>query len=116
MMRTEQFRKGDPVIFTKTKFSVRPGPRAEDISPASHGETYSYLVKKLWTVIDRTDDRLLVQTRRGKLHWLNLDDPALRAPTWWEMIKYRGRFPEITVSNPKTHERSGDTGNAVNQS
>jgi hypothetical protein len=26
---------------------------------------------------------------------LNLDDPALRAPTWWELIRYRDRFPTI---------------------
>lgn len=107
-MRTERFRNGDPVIFTKTKFSVHPGPRAEQISPASHGETYSYLVKKFWTVIDRTDDRLLVQTRRGKRHWLNLDDPALRAPTLWEQIRFRERFPEIIKTGSRTNERSGD--------
>lgn len=116
-MRTDQFRKGDPVIFTKTKFSVRPGPRAEDISPASHGESYSYLVKKFWTVIDRTDDRLLVQTRRGKRHWINLDDPALRAPTWWEQIKYRERFPEVSDPEPAAAGQPGPpAGETINQS
>lgn len=100
-MRTEQFRKGDPVIFAKTKFSARPGPRAEHISPASGGESYSYLVKKFWTVVDRTDTRILAQTRRGKRHWIDLDDPALRAPTWWEQIRYRERFPALENCAPK---------------
>ena len=94
-MHTEQLRRGDPVIFTKTKFSAHPGPRAEDISPSNHGESYSYLVKKFWTVLDRDEHRILVQTRGGKQHWLNVNDPALRTPTWWEMIRYRERFPAI---------------------
>lgn len=94
-MRTEPFQRGDPVIFTKTKFSVHPGPRAEDITPSTHGESYSYLVKKFWTVLEREEERILVQTRNGKRHWINLDDPALRAPTWWEMIRFRDRFPVI---------------------
>jgi len=106
-MRTEQFRRGDPVIFTKTKFSVHPGPRAEDVTPASHGESYSYLVKKFWTVIDNTEDRLLVQTRRGKRHWINLDDPALRPPTLWEQFKYRERFPSVEDEDEVPVERTG---------
>lgn len=94
-MRTEHFEKGDWIIFAKTKFGPHPGPRAEDIDPSLHGETYSYLVKKFWTVLDREADRLLVQTRTGKQHWVDLDAPGLRAPTWWEQIKYRERFPII---------------------
>lgn len=94
-MRAEQLQRGDPVIFAKTKFSAHPGPRAEDISPSSHGESYSYLVKKFWTVLETEGDRVLVLTRGGKRHWLNRADPALRTPTWWEMIRYRERFPAI---------------------
>lgn len=103
-MRPDQFQRGDPVIFTKTKYSLRPGPRAENISPASRGESYSYLVKKFWTVIDNTDGRLLVQTRRGKKHWIEHDDPALRAPTWWEQIKYRERFPAVSESGREARD------------
>lgn len=110
-MRTEQFQKGDPVIFTKTKFSVHPGPRAEDISPSSHGDSYSYLVKKFWVVLDSTDDRLLVQTRRGKKHWINLDDPGLRAPTWWEQIKYRERFPTLGQTGAPADEPDRERAN-----
>lgn len=101
-MRTERFQRGDPVIFTKTKFSAHPGPRAEDISPSSHGESYSYLVKKFWTVLEREEHRILVLTRGGKRHWVNLNDPALRAPTWWEMIRHRERFPAIDDSDSET--------------
>ncbi len=107
-MRTNRFQKGDPVIFTKTKFSVHPGPRAEDISPASHGESYSYLVKKFWTVIANTDDRLLVRTRTGKQHWIDLDDPALRAPTWWERFRHRDRFPAAEESAQMPDEGAGE--------
>jgi len=94
-MSTEYFQRGDRIIFTKTKFGPHPGPRAEDIDPSLHGETYSYLVKKFWTVLDREENRLLVQTRTGKQLWIEMNDPGLRAPTWWEQIKYRERFPVI---------------------
>jgi len=94
-MPTEQFRKGDPIIFAKTKFSPHPGPRAENIDPSSQGETYSYLVKKFWTVLECRDDHLLVQTRRGKTHRVKLSDPALRTPSWWEQFRYRERFPSL---------------------
>jgi len=103
-MGTARFQKGDPVIFTKTKFSAHPGPRAEDVSPASHGESYSYLVKKFWTVIEHQNGRLLVQTRRGKQHWIDLDDPALRAPTWWEQLRYRERFPVVSDAEPRADD------------
>lgn len=94
-MRAEQFQKGDPVIFTKTKCSPRPGPRAEKIHPSSHGEYYSYLVKKFWTVLECRDDHLVVQTRRGKRHRVDLNDPALRTPSFWEQLRYRERFPRM---------------------
>lgn len=94
-MRTGNFQKGDRIIFAKTKFGPHPGPRAEDIDPSLHGETYSYLVKKFWAVLVCEDDRVLVQTRTGKRHWIDLDTPGLRAPTWWEQIKYRERFPIV---------------------
>ncbi len=105
-MRSDRFQKGDPVVFTKTKFSARPGPRAQAVTPTSHGESYSYLVKKFWTVIEIADDRLLVRTRTGKQHWVDLDDPALRAPTWWEQFRYRERFPGIDDAGSGLGERS----------
>lgn len=103
-MRTAQLQKGDPIIFIKTKFSSHPGPRAENIDPASHGETYSYLVKKFWTVLECRNDHLVVQTRRGKKHRVNLHDPALRAPSWWEQIRYRERFPTLDDAEPRAAE------------
>ncbi len=111
-MGSDRFKKGDPVVFTKTKSSTRPGPRAEAIAPAGHGDSYSYLVRKFWTVIDNADNRLLVRTRTGKQHWVHVDDPALRAPTWWEQFKYRERFPSVS-DGPS--ERGGRNGEAANQ-
>lgn len=108
-MRTAHFEKGDPIIFTKTKFGPRPGPRAESIDPSTHGESYSYVVKKFWTVLECTEDRLLAQTRRGKRHWINMDDPGLRAPTWWEQIKDRERFPEIDKSEAPSRKAAKET-------
>lgn len=87
-------RPGDPVIFSVSKISTDPGPRAFDVHPAAHGETYSYCVAKFWRVasIDPSG-RLLLVTRRGKQHEVAPNDPRLRIPVWWERWLYNGRFP-----------------------
>ncbi|MCA8943405.1 MAG: hypothetical protein KDB80_12650, partial [Planctomycetes bacterium] len=76
------------------KCTTRPGPRARSVSPARHGDHYSYVVDKLWIVGEvRTDGRLALVTRRGKRHVVSKDDPRLRKPNWWERILFRRRFP-----------------------
>lgn len=88
------FRVGDPVIFVVSKSSTDPGPRAKHVHPAPAGETYSYQVEKFWTVADvRSDGHVVLVTRRGKQHDVNLSDPRLRAARWWEKWIYRDRFP-----------------------
>jgi hypothetical protein len=93
-MRT--YKTGDLVIYRKPKHSSRPGPRAEEISPAAKGETYDYVVDKFWIVADVTeDDRLLLRTRKGKERLVEADDPRLRRPTWWERLVFAGKFPRL---------------------
>lgn len=95
----EHFRPGDPVIFCVSKFSTDPGPRATDIHPAAHGETYSYLVPKFWRVESlKSDGSLVLVTRRGKRHIVSCDDPRLRAPSLWERWLYGHRFPSRPTS------------------
>ena len=48
---TAHFQPGDCVIYRKQKYSLRPGPHAKVISPAPHGDYYSYCVDKFWRVI-----------------------------------------------------------------
>jgi hypothetical protein len=87
---------GDPVVFRLTKYSTEPGPRARDITPAVHGETYRYVVDKYWSVSAVTaDDQLVLITRRGKTHTVRRDDPRLRKAYWWERWLYGRRFPEV---------------------
>jgi hypothetical protein len=92
----KSFHCGDPVVYSKNKFSLHPGPRAQDVHATRHGDGYLYLVDKYWTVVGSdTDGRLLVRTRRGKTHHIASDDPRLRHATLWERLRYRARFPRL---------------------
>lgn len=92
-------RAGDWVIYRKTKFSTHPGPRAQNVLPAEHGDEYAYTVDKFWVVADvRPDGSLLIKTRRGKEHSVRPNDPNLRKANWWERWRYRSRFEGIVES------------------
>lgn len=87
---------GDPVIFHKTKYSPTPGPRAREVSPARHGDSYGYVVDKYWRVKEcRPDGMLLLITRRGKEHLVQSDNPNLRHASWWEKFLHKSRFPML---------------------
>jgi hypothetical protein len=91
------FKPGDCVIYRKPKFSVHPGPHAEDIHPAPHGDYYSYCVNKFYRVISvLSQHKVVVRTRRGRQRTLADDDPALRRARWWERLLFRHRFPPLT--------------------
>lgn len=94
------YRLGDRVVFTATKHSAHPGPRAEKVQPERHGEGYSYDVKKFWLVAEvRNDGTIAAITRRGKRRLVRGDDPRLRPARWWERLLYRSRFPQWHESN-----------------
>jgi hypothetical protein len=94
MISAQQFRPGDLVVYRKTKHAATPGPRAERISPAPHGDTYSYVVDKFW-IVDRIceDGELLLRTRRGKTHKARPDDPNLRRAGLVTRLLQGHRFP-----------------------
>lgn len=85
---------GQRVVFAKDKFGERPGERARDVVGTQKGDSYSYIVEKYW-VIDEIQEngKLLLRTRRGKLHLIDQEHPGLRLPTWWEKLFLSGRFP-----------------------
>lgn len=90
---------GDPVVFDMRKVSAHPGPRAQDVSPAPHGETYTYLVPKFWRVKEvREDGKLVLYTRRGKTHICDSNDLRLRRPGLVTWLLYRRRFPSPGVA------------------
>jgi len=94
-----QYKVGDRVIFRMLKRSAHPGPRAKAIEPELRGEDYRYEVDKFWVVAEvRSDDQLLLRTRRGKERVLRSDDPNLRRPNWFERWFNKDRFPEIEAS------------------
>lgn len=90
------FQVGDWVIYRKSKQSLKPGSRAQDVQPFQKGDGYSYTVDKFW-VVDEVcpDGSLVLITRRGKRNRVRRDDPALRKPNWWQRFRYRARFEEI---------------------
>lgn len=95
------YRPGDRVIYTATKHSAHPGPRAEAVHPEQHGEGYWYDVKKYWLVVQvQPDGALVVITRRGKERSLAATDPRLRRARWWEALLFRDRFPRLSSGQP----------------
>lgn len=95
-MVRHHYRQGDRVVFRVTKFSSHPGPRAENIAPAPHGESYHYTVDKFWIVAGfASTGELILRTRRGKQHLVNAGDIRLRRANIWERWRYRSRFEEI---------------------
>ena len=103
------YRPGDRVVYTATKHSAHPGPRAEAVQPEQHGEGYWYDVKKYWLVVHvQADGLVIVITRRGKERSIAASDPRLRPARWWESLFFRDRFPSLSKmpGNPST---SGST-------
>ena len=93
-MQTHTYQRGDLVIYTVTKQSAHPGPRAREIHPSELGEDYSYLVDKFWMVAELPSaDKIIIVTRRGKTRQVSVRDPMLRKANWWQRFRHRNRFP-----------------------
>src|SRR4030095_10055692 len=61
------YRPGDRGVYTASKHSRHPGPRAEQVTPERHGEGYFYDVRKYWLVrAIGSDGTLTVLTPPGK--------------------------------------------------
>jgi hypothetical protein len=102
------FRVGEPVIFLVSKISQHPAPRAKHVFPAPAGETYSYQIEKFWTVAEvQSDGHLVLVTRRGKQHTVEISDPRLRPASWWERWVYRSRFPALSSTQELVGSTSG---------
>lgn len=88
-----RIRPGDFVVFSKSKNSSHPSPRAKAIQPTQHGEFYSYIIEKFWKVVKVIDDRTIeVETRRGKRHRLDKNTPMMRRAGLLHQLIYRDRF------------------------
>jgi hypothetical protein len=97
------FKQGDWVVFCRMKHKTHPSRRARDIHPAANGDDYSYHVEKFWLVQDvLTNGQLLLQTRRGKQHVVDANDPNLRHATWLDRIRYPSRFIPFQPSEQAT--------------
>ena len=95
------FRRGDPVVFAKDKWSTKPGPRAHEVHPARRGEGYLYKVDKFWTILNgERDGKVTLVTRRGRTHVVDVNDPRLRHASWWQRLRYRRKFPRLDALSP----------------
>jgi hypothetical protein len=93
-----QFQSGDLVVYTMSKQSPQPGPRARSVHPAEFGDDYSYVVDKFWMVASVLDnDRVVLVTRRGKRRIARANDPLLKKANWWQRLRFRNRFPDIEI-------------------
>jgi len=100
-----EYKRGDAVIYRQSKLSPHPGPRAEGVRPMPTGEDYSYCVNKFWIIAEDPGDKVVVKTRRGKVHRIDVDDPNLRHAHWWEKLIYRDRFPHLEHEKGERSER-----------
>jgi len=95
-MARRQFSPGDWVVFRRLKHTTHPGHRAQFVHASPNGDEYNYVVDKFWVVAAvEPDGRLLLQTRRGKTHVVDADDPNLRHASLWDRIRYRARFAQL---------------------
>ncbi len=97
-MDSRNYNVGDWVVYRRTKHSESPGPRAKNVTSAAKGDGYSYTVDKYW-IVDaiREDGCLLLKTRLGKEHVVDVDDPQLHRASWWERLLYRQRFSQVAA-------------------
>lgn len=93
-MNSKTYRAGDRVVYTRDKYTTSPGPRAKNVVAAPNGELYEYQVDKYWIVGEvRDDGRVLLITRRGKVHIVPSDDPRLRKANLLERFWKSDWFP-----------------------
>ena len=103
-----ELKPGDPVIYRACKMSLQPGPRAQEVHPAEHGDYYSYQVDKFWVVSEvHSDGSVKLVTRRGKQHIIPGNDPRLRVARWWERWLYRSRFPTLQSQSELSNTVAG---------
>lgn len=102
---------GDWVVYRKSKRSTSPGPRAQRVIASQKGEKYSYVVEKFWVVeAVLPGNKLLLRTRRGKVHQIESEDLNLRRANLLHRILYRHRFLEAGDST--TPVAGGSVGTA----
>ncbi len=85
-------RVGEFVVFKKAKASTRPSLRAKNVYPARHGDTYYYVINKLWKVVQVFDDKIEIETRRGKRLRVDKNTPLLRKAGLWDRLTFWDRF------------------------
>ncbi len=84
---------GSIVVFQAYKQNVRPGPRAKEIRPQTHGETVTYAVDKFWIVAEVADDHILCLTRSGKAH--RVESGEVRKAGVLERFRQRDRVKAL---------------------
>jgi hypothetical protein len=84
---------GSIVVFQAYKQNVRPGPRAKEIRPQTHGEMVTYSVDKFWIVAEISAEQVLCLTRGGKAH--RVESAEVRKATLIERFGQRDRVKAL---------------------
>ena len=88
-----KLKAGNFIVYQKEKISAHPSPRAENVFPARHGDTYSYVIEKFWKVLRVfEDDSIEIGTRCGKRRILPQGDHRVRKAGLWERLFFKDRF------------------------
>lgn len=67
------------------------------------GETYSYVIDRLWKVIRvNPDGSLIALGPKGKEHHLEADDPHIEKAGWLQRSRYRLRMHRLRTSRRKS--------------
>lgn len=113
MIYRRRFKRGDLVVFAKDKRSTCPGPRAHEVHPARYGEGYLYKVDKFWMIgEDERDGSVILITRRGRTHRINVSDPRLHRASLWQRLRHRHKFPCPDVLRDQHHPDTSSTSHA----
>ena len=109
-MRIQSYKIGQPVVYRRFKHSARPGVRADNVVPEPLGEGYTYEVDKYWVIQEVRDETVLLRTRRGKAHEVQMHDPRLRRASFMERLFKGKRFPRLDDLPPVKESRADRLG------
>lgn len=90
-----RFSTGEPVVFEE----VRQHAMAQRQNNAQLANAGDAVVCHYMTVMEsREKGTLVLLTQNGQLHVTHNNHPNLRRASWWERLRYPGRFPRLKAN------------------
>jgi hypothetical protein len=89
-----RFSTGEPVVFEE--FQGRPS--AQNGNTIRSADVANVVYHYMTVMESREKGTLVLLTQTGQLHVTHNNNPNLRRASWWERLRYPGRFPRLTVA------------------